>query len=994
MGFYIANPLVGGITKKLPEEAYTPAPEDTSGDWDEKGQEAFAAGMARQSWMLGMSPSMTSPIMFQDDDDYFALDDTANDGYPAGIISKAGSSQEASAMRVQIDRENADLEKINSSSWGLVGEITGAVLTPENIIPGATGPRALSKTAALFGGIEVARETALHQQQLTRTLKESAVNTALVTGATALLGKAALMYESRAGVKGTAGIKSDVADVAAPDTVNAPRALDETGTAGAMQVRLDNDDMSMAGGKLAEWLSIGPDARVLTSSSVKAKQIVSLMSDSSFMTKGGFKGITSGVTVESLSHSASGRIANSIEKVNVLSKKSGMKNVEFDMAVSDAMEAGGKHSNEFVVKAAKEYEATTSKIYDELVEYEMLPGSYEDLLRMSKMGADEFEQEVFKAVQPKGRTDVPLAKRAAAQMRNKHKLGKAEISLDDFRGLPRSTKPKGADGYLPHVYKKDLILKNHAKIQSELEAMILKETKRELNPQELRQIADDIIDNMMGGLPLGVQRATTGIGALSPRVLSLTAEQLAPYMERSASKLMANYVETVTPYLEMKKTFGEYDLLKQAKEVKEEYQQMLTNAKNTKERKAIAAERETVLEDIERIKDRILHNAHKSSLGSTTAKVVRGIQATNAAAMMGNIVIASIPDMARPLAMYGMRSYANGLGRALSSLFSKEGRKALRAQSNRSGVAVERTLNQRAAAIIDDTLETPNAFADSMGKLWPKLSGFQVYTDISESITTQIAMDWVARQGRIVSAGKPISKTKLAQLARMGLDEADLKKINSQIADGDHGGLLKFDTLLWKDTEFAQSVESAIGSDVRRAIIRPGTADRPLWMDDALGKLLSQFMGFLVAATNKMLVGGVLQSKASMDAWLGLTAGVFLGGVVAGTREYMRGGDPEKWDNNKWLQEGVDRMGVMGIYNIGLNTALKMGNKETSRYTQQSFGKILGGPTISQMENIGGTVQGLYEGDTDKAVTKGSKLLPFVGVLNFRELMLQAGEFK
>lgn len=933
MGFYLANRIPRGQeTQTLPEEAFTPAPV-TNLDWNEGGQEAFTEGMIRQSWMLGMSPTMSSPIMFKDDDEYQFSEDVANEGYDPHIISQARSQNEAIYIRGQIDREMASLEKIQSSSWGLAGEVTGAIAAVENIIPGATGPRALTKTAALFGGIEVGRETVLHGQQVTRTIEESVTNTAMVAGGTLILGKAAQML-SKSDIESGLHVKPSTFEPMDEKAINS--ITNATGTVGAMRVVIDPKDGSMTGGWLAEALSIGPLARILKSSSGVAKETVQLIADNPFITKAMQQGETAGASIEALSNTAQGRIANVIRNVDQqYTKQSGLSKIDFETSVADALSAGGRHTNRFVQDASQEYKKVLDGLYDEMIE-----------LKMIKAPKDG--------------------------------------------GLPL-----GAEGYFPRIYNKAAVQQNFATLQRQLMRMVKIEARnanKQVGDAQVQQVASDIMDNMMGGLPLGKSRPSSGLGSLQARVITMSDEMLSPYLEREASKVILNHVQQITPYIEMQKMFDGTDILDIGKLIREDYQKLFSEAKSDpKKLNKLRNEETRVLEDLERIKDRILHNQHKSSLSTATQSAIRGIQAFNAAVQMGGVVLSSIPDIARPLAQYGLTSYVRGIGRVFKDMIT--GNMALnKVQANRMGIALERQLNQKSMEIMDDTLGAPNKFADWLGKQWPLRSGFLHYTDMMEGITAQIANDWVLTQAGKLARGKTISKTNTEQLARMGLDKADLIKAWGEASRvGGTDSALKFsNTLEWKDAEFAMRYEASVGSDVRRTIIRPGAGDKPLSMDEPVMRLLFQYMGFLTAATNRMVVAGIQQRDLAMAG--GLLLGVSMGGMVAGLKEIARGGDPSDWSGDKWLREGWDRSGYSGIYNPGLNLALQPFNEETSKYSQQTAKSLLGGPTISQMGNAMNLYKAGVEGDTEKIGKAAMKMTPLINSMHMRDVMLRLGE--
>jgi hypothetical protein len=151
-----------------------------------------------------------------------------------------------------------------------------------------------------------------------------------------------------------------------------------------------------------------------------------------------------------------------------------------------------------------------------------------------------------------------------------------------------------------------------------------------------------------------------------------------------------------------------------------------------------------------------------------------------------------------------------------------------------------------------------------------------------------------------------------------------------------------------------------------------------------------------MGATNKLLVAGVQQRDMNMA--FGLLSMLFMGAGVGGAKAYLRGEDPTKWDPDQWLLEGIDRSGLLGVYNPALNglryVGSQMGYGEMpSRYIHRGAESVFLGPTLSQIGRAARLGTAAIEGDTEKAAEHAQRLTPYwSNTLHFRQLMQRLGE--
>jgi hypothetical protein len=289
-----------------------------------------------------------------------------------------------------------------------------------------------------------------------------------------------------------------------------------------------------------------------------------------------------------------------------------------------------------------------------------------------------------------------------------------------------------------------------------------------------------------------------------------------------------------------------------------------------------------------------------------------------------------------------------------------------------------------------DMQEGSEKWSSLLARIWGRYSLFNAWTDVQEHIAAQASANWTLRLAKKAGAGKQLTRSEKGALSRMGLDTGDLLKIDAQMArQGYPGGdLLAANTLSWTDKALALKFEAGIGSDVRRTILRVGAADKPHFMDSLTGQLLFQYQSFAIAASNRMLVAGMQQRDMKLMA--GLLSSVWLGAQIRAIKAWLRDDDTDDWSDTKWLAEGIDGAGWIGVYGIGLRTMMMALGDTPTRYLHreyESMGGVLG-PTAGNVGNIVRGVSGALEGDEEKAAKYLQRATPFwSNTLHLRQLL-------
>ena len=529
--------------------------------------------------------------------------------------------------------------------------------------------------------------------------------------------------------------------------------------------------------------------------------------------------------------------------------------------------------------------------------------------------------------------------------------------------------------------------------------------------RDAERAATDTIHNMMGGLP-----HTHGISGipthLRQRNLEMTDQMLDPYLEKNAITVLSNYTNSMDPYTLMKQEFGDSSMADMFDAVGREYKDLIAKAKTTREKKTLQKNHARDVKDLMAIRDRLLNQVQRGvEPGSGLAQALQFVKLYNVSTQLGGITLSSFPDIARPLMTTSLRSFSNGIGTSMRHLvhsFGEPNTMGATAQVRRTGAAAQRTLNSRMSDLIE-LGDAPNTkgrlgkFMTGLQKHWGTYTGFNHWTDSVETLAAHSSMDFVLRVGKeleLAPGGHFASKkfrSERMRISQMGFTEHDVIEFWKHASGTSGGGtidpILKFaDTLEWNNPELARLFEAGIGGDVRRTIVRITAGDKPRGMDNAYASLIFQYTSFMMAATNKMMVAGLQQRDAS--AMLGMLASMFLGSVVDNAKGWLRGEDAREWSDSKNLLGGIDRSGMIGIYNIPFNLALQTWGDTPTRYLHRGFEGILGGSTISQVGRAakiwGDVATGEFDEDTGE---HAQRLIPlWSNALHLRQLAQRMSE--
>jgi len=862
----------------------------------------------------------------------------------------SGSAAESRRIKERIAEEQRDREVIRQAGGaGVATAIAAGVLDPVTVaslmIPGAEGPRAarIAKTVMSSMALDTAQEAILHAEQSLRTLEESAINIgagALLTGA---LGGLATRVPN-------AEFKALQDELKRASDATAPHLGEVESTGGAARVgfgtTLDDETIAKGGEGIAKSLGkINPIARVMTSTSKRARILMQELADVPFLLNKHLKGIATPASAEGdilAEQAARYRLIKETDAAWAAHRDAGgtMKRGEFATQVSASLRRGDESVVPEIAQLAKSYR----RYFDESLQA----------------------------------------------------LKKAGLVAED-------AVVKFAESYLPRLYDHAKIRVNRIELEDALKDWFSR--SGDVDKAEIDTAVADVIDTINGSFRdhAQIQPGFVGkSGNLKERTLAVPDHVLEPWLVNDIEKIMESYIRSTAPQLAIKKKFGDLDMRQQMQDVRDEYVALRERARTSEAKDKITKEMEEVLRDVQAVRDILLGKyAKPADPDSVLMKTGRVFRAWNYVRLLGGQVLSSLPDAGRIVARHGLVKTAKKVAR----LVTDSGlRNLTKADAHRVGTALEYVLNTRADTLGDVGNELASSKLDRIlrreSNRFSRLTGMASWNSALKTLAVGLEQDAIIRAAR----GGKMSAFQRGQLASLGIGERMLGRISKQLDEhaADLDGLFRSNAEQWTDREAAQALERALLKSADQVVLTKGAGDVPLFMNREVGKTLLQFKSFGMAAVNRLLIP-MAQGVAHGDlatingAWMMLA----LGALANAARDTASGYKPAT-DPTRIAIEAFDRAGFTAYlaepFDIVSGT---FGGPRFGRFTSQNIVETAAGPTFGTAEDIRGTLQGMFtEGGKLDPELKASdvyrfrKLLPYQNLFYLRRLInALEGEF-
>ncbi len=863
--------------------------------------EQFARGMALNNPVMSaivQAPMGDFPII----DDYSPFDDAQDgktdiDGYEEHwkAFVDSTSPEMTAVLKQRIDEENYHREILSQGgAQGVIASIASGLTDPINLALIALPLTTEAGVAKIVGAgllATTASEGILHATQETRTMEETALNLAATAIFDGALGSLAVTVSK--------GQKEII-------TRQIEEAISTSTSVGAAERRIATGESASGevikrglGANLAAKLAlITPLGRTLQSSEKSVRALVQDMVESGIHLQGNFVP----TAVESLIKLDYAKWAEVQTGVRGLEKRfmkeTGLDKRAFSEQLDAAMRRGDLSENATVQEAAQKLRAVIEEKWTRAAELQ-IDGTYTKV--KGEDGAEDTIQPIRSETAPSWMTRRYDMNAVRSDPENFKKAWIAGMKDQHARegGVPAGFGSKG----LP--------------VES-----------------RYKEVADNIYESVFG---LKVGDAHYDVGASGGKVfkqrLDIRDEFVEPYLIKDWESNMEGYMKSMTPRIRLAEKFGneEGDFMMSAalKQVNDKFIRRVKaldkkiSDPSTVDKKALHKEKDALLKeqksqirDIEVMRDRLLNTTQEPSMMNPENRgilsALRAARSWNIATSLSNVVISSVPDLAR-LITHGRFS---ALARAFQkSAFSKD---LLRSNLPKSEIAKMASAFERAASyrmqqlaeVEDGVVHTAfDKYAHKVADSVITFSGMKHWNAVLKTVSGHLIGDQIALS---------VLKGKTAALKRLGFTDVRIRDLKKAIDEHavDENGLWNLNLERWTDRDLVEKVEAAAIKEADRLIVTPSVGDKPLFATTEYGKTLLQFKSFVVAATNKVMLP--LLQESGIRPWMEVATSVALGLGIANFKALMRGDEIKPEDQ---MQEAIAATGLTGyameLYRLG-----------------------------------------------------------------------------
>ena len=540
------------------------------------------------------------------------------------------------------------------------------------------------------------------------------------------------------------------------------------------------------------------------------------------------------------------------------------------------------------------------------------------------------------------------------------------------------------------------------------------------------EVAESIYHKIMGSsdgrLPPEIKIAE-GRGSAKERTFKIpddwrTADgryRTSDFVDRNIINVMSRYVRTMSADIAYQKILGGDEGVEvMRKEIKAEASDMLaalsakadekmgregkpvdTSKEATRITKMLERDLNTLEELIHRVRGTDPHPQDPRYAGArSVGKMARDY---NVVRVMGSSLISQIPDLGR-LAM------TEGVIRGFGSIIGDftDGFKMLKIgikDGQRVGTVDDMMMGGRAGAIADMSEQytrqsKAEMFSGMIAHKALMLFGISPWNTWVKGRASYLGADTLLRGAEALATGKPLSETRAAILHQLGIGKYEAELIHGQ---REHWyepsrGFLTSAADKWTNVEAQNAFDRALLRYVDGHVITPNAADKPLWTQGEVGKMLTQFQSFGFAAHQRILVAGLQQRDANTLS--SIMAMVGLGVTATAIRDLVRDGKvDDKRSASAWVREGVDRSGVLARMmeldamgdkvSGGHGLAKTLTGEQPSRFAARSLVGQFGGPTAGLVDGVGKALSGAandrFTGSDLHSIRVLSPLQNFIG---------------
>jgi hypothetical protein len=481
------------------------------------------------------------------------------------------------------------------------------------------------------------------------------------------------------------------------------------------------------------------------------------------------------------------------------------------------------------------------------------------------------------------------------------------------------------------VNKGDKVARGQNRIQKYRDEIAERGDQEFADGLTVRQVREKQIEMIQRDIDKG---NGVGLGGPSPilsRKLAIDDSQYSEFMELDIEVIAQHYTMRMGPIVEMARKFGDFRVDGKLSML----QKMIDDeiAANLGKADAIRAEGERMLEAAGVLRDKVLGvYGIPQNPDAISQRTLSFMRTWNTLAFMGGAAQIAMVDAGKIVMAEGFRKTFGGLFRTLTDRLEK-GPKSDWYMAGREVEMAGEALDTVFAARIQQIAEIGGGLHNmSRVEKWAYqqtgpfffLNGLSIWTDTMKRFAGAMAQSRMIEDSLLLAKGK-LPADRVEKLATAGINKSWAKRFARQWEEaGSQKGdsLFLANTEAWTDREAVAQFRAILAGEVNNAIITPGAADKFNFMSTAVGKTMMQYRSFGLAATQRVLMGG-LQAR-DRSALLGALSMVALAAVVDSSRRP----DYVDLDMDELIFRSIETSGVLGVFSdINMAMEIASGNQ-------------------------------------------------------------------
>ena len=531
----------------------------------------------------------------------------------------------------------------------------------------------------------------------------------------------------------------------------------------------------------------------------------------------------------------------------------------------------------------------------------------------------------------------------------------------------------------------------------------------------MRTEAQEILEDMILRAQGRYSKPSFTASGLQKRVLNFSDTFALKYLSDDVYGGMSRYTREILSEHELRKVFGtEGNVYDNAQKiVQDDYAKMraeidasdASKADKNKRLKELAEAEKSDLQDVVDMIDMTTgrHVLRDSRLARSAAAIAKGISHMR---LMGGQALAQIPDLAR---MIGFDLFKGKFGQEMSDVIGETVDKFKlgkdMSSARRLGIIAEElsstgSMMSRANAVADLSdapyATTAEKAVNTLGNVYSKINLADFWNNGVRSWAAEEVAEKILRGSKKLLDGKLKDDDLLAiDLAKYGVDKKFAKQIldqfnkHKQVEDYWNGKVVFSNYESWSP-EIQLKFASILKREVDNVIVQPTVGTRSAFISSAVGSVIFQFKGFMLASLAKATLPQIqrmsgMGPKAAALVGAAITGDVFLGAFTGTLRDVVYGRDvdlsPERltlygFDRSNFFSTFSYASGMLDKFGLGVGTMLGEGNK--SKFRQAQILETLLGPTAGLVSDTANTALRFRDGTiTNSDLEQAVRLIPF-----------------